>query len=61
MITLHLPAHLPEGRAVVTVHAEEPTAVLLPHADEDREDIEWWEEFEDGDAAPPRDESLPLP
>jgi hypothetical protein len=61
MITLHLPLHLPEGRAVVTVNVEEPHAAFPQHSDDDREDIEWWEEFEDGDAAPPGDDSIALP
>jgi hypothetical protein len=56
-ICLQLPPHLPEGRATitVTVHdrqaadlapppSEEPEAA--PDRDLDRQDIEWWEEFE---------------
>jgi hypothetical protein len=61
MITLHLPLHLPLGRAVVTVHSEEPNATLPQNSEDDREDIEWWEEFEDSDAALPPDDSVPLP
>ena len=55
-ILLHLPAHLPEGRATVTVvvadededaaGAEASTAEI----DLEGQDIEWWEEF-DGEEA----------
>jgi hypothetical protein len=50
-ICLQLPVDLPEGLATVTVHVHEATASDDPGAheapDPDREDIEWWEEFED--------------
>jgi hypothetical protein len=62
-VCLRLPDHLPEGRAFVTVDfadAETPTTAVLGesppfHEDADREDIEWWEEFDEdgGDAAGP--------
>jgi hypothetical protein len=48
-VCLQLPAHLPEGRAIVTVLFQEPEATEpsdLTAADPDRQDIEWWEEFE---------------
>ena len=53
-VCLQLPPDLPEGRAVVTVHfvadAPEPTTLPGddPEIDPDREDIEWWEEFDEG-------------
>lgn len=62
-VCLRLPDHLPEGRAFVTVDfadLEAPTTAVLGetqpfHEDADREDIEWWEEFDEGggDAAGP--------
>ena len=47
-VGLQLPAHLPEGRAIVTVVVQEPEAAEAgwPEAEADRQDIEWWEEFE---------------
>jgi hypothetical protein len=52
-VCLQLPNHLPEGRALVTVRfleASEP-GLVEPHDDRDesldREDIEWWEEFDE--------------
>jgi hypothetical protein len=51
-ILLHLPAHLPEGRATVTVvvaDAEEDPAgseAFAAEVDLEGQDIEWWEEFE---------------
>jgi hypothetical protein len=50
-ILLHLPAHLPEGRATVTVvvaDEAEDAATTGDAAEDDIEgqDIEWWEEFE---------------
>jgi hypothetical protein len=51
-VCLHLPAHLPVGRATVTVvfHDAPPAAMLNPDPLEpDHEDIEWWEEFDNGD------------
>ena len=56
MITLHLPTHFPEGRAIVIVHAEEPPSSLPRDPDEDHEDIEWWEEFEENDSATATDD-----
>lgn len=65
-LCLQLPSHLPEGRVIVTVtvHAPAPSGPLTssgtssePPDDIDREDIEWWEEFEDEkDREGPRDE-----
>jgi len=48
-VGLQLPAHLPEGRAVVTILVEnrDDDATYGSEADPDRQDIEWWEEFED--------------
>ena len=60
-VCLRLPDDLPEGHAIVTVDytASSPAHSLAPASphpgiepvdgDADREDIEWWEEF-DGDA-----------
>lgn len=52
-IGLHLPPHLPEGRAVITVIVLDPDldASPLAEAESDRQDIEWWEEFDDGTEA----------
>lgn len=48
-VCLQLPDDLPEGLAIVTVHY--PNHPGTPdsqyEADPDREDIEWWEEFDD--------------
>jgi hypothetical protein len=50
-IGLQLPASLPEGPATVIVQVHEEPVPGAPGAcdetDPDREDIEWWEEFED--------------
>jgi hypothetical protein len=49
-ICLQLPDHLPLGRATVTVLVHgpgEPEDATLPDPDPDRQDIEWWEEFDD--------------
>ena len=56
-VAIQLPPHLPEGRAIVIVQLEEPDpAGMGPGAegDLDRQDIEWWEEFEDADPGDPR-------
>ena len=49
-VCLQLPAHLPEGRALITVEVPGPDeAKAGPDAIEtepDHQDIEWWEEFE---------------
>ena len=47
-IVLHLPAHIPEGRAIVTVHIDEDPDDPDDH-DPDRQDIEWWDEFDEQD------------
>lgn len=50
-VCLQLPDHLPEGRARVTVVIEEPEPVEVAvglDSDLDHQDIEWWEEFEEG-------------
>jgi hypothetical protein len=52
-VCLQLPTYLPEGRAVVTVIVQEPDSYeqgTTGEADPDRQDIEWWDEF-DGDAS----------
>jgi hypothetical protein len=51
-VCLQLPNHLPQGRAVVTVHFLEPGPAPAtseePFEDlADRLDIEWWEEFDE--------------
>ncbi len=51
-VCLQLPEGLPEGQAIVTVHFHDAAHPANPDAlgdvDPDHEDIEWWEEFEDG-------------
>lgn len=46
-VVLHLPAAIPEGWAVVTVHMQEADANDHHEVDPDHQDIEWWDEFED--------------
>jgi hypothetical protein len=47
-VCLQLPDHLPEVRAVVTIHVPDPgTHDVAAEMDPDRLDIEWWEEFDD--------------
>jgi predicted HD phosphohydrolase len=49
-VCLQLPTYFPEGRAMVTVtiEAEGQTSSLSSPVDEvDREDIEWWDEFDE--------------
>ena len=49
-VCLQLPSYFPEGRAVVTVtiEAEDRSAAGGPAGDDaDRQDIEWWDEFDD--------------
>ena len=58
-VGLQLPAHLPEGRAIVTVTIEEPDpadSATWPETDPDHQDIEWWDEFDDAEP----DESFEL-
>ena len=51
---LQLPAYLPPGRAIVTVEVLETDHDDAPgDADPDRQDIEWWEEFDDEEAGRP--------
>ena len=56
-ICLQLPPHLPEGKATISVTLHEPArddpgptsdSDFEPEGDIDHQDIEWWEEFEDG-------------
>ena len=49
-VCLQLPAHLPPGRATVTITVHEPVTAGLQSdsdLDLDRQDIEWSDEFED--------------
>ena len=49
-VCLQLPSFFPEGRATVTVtvETEDTSAAENPAGDDaDRQDIEWWEEFDD--------------
>jgi len=49
-VCLQLPSFFPEGRAVVvvTVETEDPAIDGSAPVDEpDRQDIEWWDEFDD--------------
>jgi hypothetical protein len=49
-VCLQLPEYLPQGRATITiqVHEQEPVpSVAGPETDLDRQDIEWWDEFEE--------------
>jgi hypothetical protein len=55
VVGLHLPSHLPAGRAIVTVLIVEPEPGDDPASvGDEAHDMEWWEEFgnesEDGDA-----------
>ena len=49
-VCLQLPSYFPEGRATVTITIEaedaEPVG-LASGEDTDRQDIEWWEEFDE--------------
>jgi len=54
-ITLQLPAHLPEGRAILTVLVADeeeatPSEGVPPELELEGQDIEWWEEFEGEEA-----------
>ncbi len=54
-VCLQMPADFPEGTATVTVLVDEPdrSRAVPPHeADPDRQDIEWWDEFEDEAVSP---------
>ena len=54
-VCLQMPAHFPEGTATVTVLVGEHDggeAVSPREADPDRQDIEWWDEFEDEAVSP---------
>ncbi len=45
-----LPSYFPEGRAMITITLPEPDpldSALPGDSDPDRQDIEWWDEFED--------------
>jgi hypothetical protein len=55
-VCLQLPSFFPEGRAVVivTVESEGALATDRPAADDpDRQDIEWWDEFDDEEVGRP--------
>jgi hypothetical protein len=63
-VVLQLPEHLAEGPATLIVEVAEPEdgeEFDALHAVEalDNEDIEWWEEFEDGEGAGPDEEPSP--
>lgn len=49
-VCLQLPSYFPEGRATVIISVEltdaEPTGPS-PGEDADRQDIEWWDEFDE--------------
>ncbi len=54
-VCLQMPAGFPEGTATVTVLVDEPDgsrAVPPREADPDRQDIEWWDEFQDEAVSP---------
>ena len=46
-VCLQLPPDLPEGRAIVTVLSQSPEPAEPAEPELDRQDIEWWDEFED--------------
>ncbi len=47
-VCLQLPTYLPEGRAIVTVTvATDDLEGPESEAEDDRHDIEWWDEFDD--------------
>jgi hypothetical protein len=53
-VCLQLPTFFPEGRAVVTVTIEVDGASANGSTtgdDPDRQDIEWWDEFDDEEAS----------
>lgn len=48
-VCLQLPAHLPTGRALVTVlvvSSEDSEPDTAPDLEPDHQDIEWWDEFD---------------
>ncbi len=47
-ILLQLPAGLPEGWATVVVQCHEAASPEVHEADPDHQDIEWWDEFDEG-------------
>lgn len=52
-VVMQLPATVPEGWATVTVTVHDPHDADHHEPDPDRQDIEWWDEFDDaGDEAP---------
>jgi hypothetical protein len=49
-VCVQLPPYLPEGRAVVTITVHEPEVEdgsPAAETDPDRQDIEWWNEFDE--------------
>ncbi|GAC1463336.1 MAG: hypothetical protein NVSMB9_00690 [Isosphaeraceae bacterium] len=49
-LCLQLPAHVPTGTARVTIEFTSPSQVgksPIETEEPDREDIEWWDEFEE--------------
>ncbi len=46
-VVMQLPANIPEGWATVTIQVLEPHDAQHHEADPDRQDIEWWDEFDE--------------
>jgi hypothetical protein len=46
-VVMQLPLNIPEGWATVTIQVQEPHDADYHEADPDRQDIEWWDEFDD--------------
>lgn len=46
-VVLQLPIHIPEGRATIVVQVDEPDRSDVHENDPDRQDIEWWDEFDE--------------
>jgi hypothetical protein len=49
-VCIQLPAHMPKGRATVTVMFHDPESADAPPADTsdlDQDDIEWFDEFDE--------------
>ncbi len=55
-VVLQLPVNVPQGWATVTVEFHESPQDEHSEADPDRQDIEWWDEFDEGEAAGAEDE-----
>ena len=49
-VCVQLPTYLPEGKAVVTIYLpdrDDGPPNLFTEIESDRQDIEWWDEFEE--------------